>query len=65
MPEDALPANLLRRIEELKGKEDGYREDEMYSLEALTNLEYRTVLERTFKLDPLGPLPPRQSDRLP
>ncbi len=55
-----LPANLLKRIEELRGREQSYWEDEMYSNEALTNLTYRGELERIFTIDPLGPLPPRQ-----
>ncbi len=60
MQEESLPANLVKRLEELKGREASYWEDEMYSVEALTNLEYREELERCFKIDPLGPLPPRQ-----
>jgi hypothetical protein len=55
-----LPANLLKRIEELRGREKSYWEDELYSPEALTNLRYRAELERVFSLDPLGALPPRQ-----
>ncbi len=55
-----LPANLLKRIEELRGRERSYWEDEMYSPEALTNLKYRDELERIFTVDPLGPLPRRQ-----
>lgn len=58
MHEDSLPASLIKRIEELRGKEASYWEDEMFSPEAMTNLVYREELERTFKLDPLGPLPP-------
>lgn len=58
MQEDNLPANLVKRLEELKGREASYWEDEMYSTEALTNLNYRDQLEKAFKLDPLGPLPP-------
>lgn len=57
---EELPATLLKRIEELRGREASYWEDEMYSYEALTNLHYRETLERCFSLDPLGPLPPRQ-----
>jgi hypothetical protein len=60
MQEDSLPANLIKRLEELKGREASYWEDEMYSNEALTNLQYREQLEAAFKLDPLGPLPPLQ-----
>lgn len=60
-----LPTNLQKRIEELWGKEQSYWDDELYSMEAMTNLDYRTELERCFKLDPLGPLPPRQTDTLP
>ena len=60
MEEKILPAHLQKRIEELKSRESTYWEDELYSFEALTNLEYRTALERSFNLDPLGPLPPRQ-----
>ncbi|CAN5273535.1 hypothetical protein BH10CYA1_BH10CYA1_58760 [soil metagenome] len=59
MQEDNLPANLVKRLEELKGREASYWEDEMYSNEALTNLNYREQLEAAFKLDPLGPMPPR------
>jgi hypothetical protein len=59
MQEEHLPANLIKRLEELKGREPSYWEDEMYSVEALTNLNYREQLETAFKLDPLGPLPPR------
>jgi hypothetical protein len=58
--DENLPANLLKRIEELRGREQSYWEDEMYSPEALTNLQYRGELERIFAIDPLGPLPPRQ-----
>jgi hypothetical protein len=58
MQEDGLPANLQKRIEELRGKESSYWEDEMFSPEALTNNSYRSELERIFNLDPLGPLPP-------
>ena len=60
MEEKALPAHLQKRIEELRERESSYWEDELYSTEALTNLEYRNQLEKCFKLDPLGPLPPRQ-----
>ena len=59
MQEDNLPANLIKRLEELKGREASYWEDEMYSNEALTNLNYREQLAAAFKLDPLGPMPPR------
>jgi hypothetical protein len=59
MHEDNLPANLAKRIEELQGREVSYWEDELFSPEALTNLAYREVLEKSFQLDPLGPLPPR------
>lgn len=59
MQNDNLPANLIKRLEELRGREASYWEDEMYSVEALTNLHYRDELEKSFKLDPLGPLPPR------
>ena len=58
MQEESLPANLQKRIEELRGKKSSYWEDEMFSPEALTNLSYRSELERVFNLDPLGPLPP-------
>ena len=58
MQEEGLPANLRKRIEELHGREASYWEDELYSHEALTNLHYRSELERCFNLDPLGPLPP-------
>jgi hypothetical protein len=60
MEDTILPAHLMKRIEELRGREVSYVEDEMYSEEAMTNLEYRTQLERCFNIDPLGPLPPRQ-----
>lgn len=60
MTERTLPAHLRQRIEELWGRERSYWEDELYSNEAITNLDYRQELERCFKLDPLGPLPPRQ-----
>lgn len=63
MQNDNLPANLAKRIEDLLGREPSYWEDELYSLEALTNLHYREALERSFNLDPLGPLPARQSDK--
>jgi hypothetical protein len=59
MEDTILPAHLLKRIEELRGRESSYLEDELYSEEALTNLEYRNTLERCFNIDPLGPLPPR------
>jgi len=62
MYEDHLPANLVKRIEELHGREMPYWEDELFSPEALTNLTYREALERSFKLDPLGPLPRRRED---
>lgn len=58
MHEEGLPANLKKRIEELQGRERSYWEDELFSHEALTNLHYRAELERSFSLDPLGPLPP-------
>jgi hypothetical protein len=57
MHDEKLPANLVKRIEELRGREQSYWEDEFYSTEALTNRTYREELERTFALDPLGPLP--------
>jgi hypothetical protein len=60
MQEHSLPANLAKRIQDLIGREQSYWEDELYSLEALTNLKYRAELERSFNLDPLGPLPARQ-----
>jgi hypothetical protein len=63
MNNNSLPAHLTRRIEELWGREQSYWEDEFYSEEALTNLEYRTELEKCFSLDPLGPLPPRKTDK--
>jgi hypothetical protein len=59
MHDDHLPANLLKRIEDLRGKEQSYWDDELYSPEALGNLKYREELEKSFALDPLGPLPPR------
>ena len=57
MEDISLPAHLVKRLEELKGREVSYWEDELYSEEALTNLHYREQLERSFSLDPLGPLP--------
>jgi hypothetical protein len=60
MQDELIPANLLQRLEELKELEASYWHDEMYSVEALTNMAYRDQLEQSFKLDPLGPLPPRQ-----
>ena len=60
MHENNLPSNLVKRIQDLQGREQSYWEDELYSLEALTNLQYRQALESCFKLDPLGPLPARQ-----
>lgn len=60
MYDENLPASLWKRLEELRGREPSYWEDELYSPEALTNLNYRAELERCFKVDPLGPLPPRQ-----
>lgn len=60
MYEESLPTSLQKRIEELKELESTYWEDELYSFEALTNPVYRQQLERSFNLDPLGPLPPRQ-----
>ncbi len=59
MQDDKLPVALQKRIEELRELESSYWEDELYSFEALTNPQYRDELERRFKLDPLGPLPPR------
>jgi hypothetical protein len=59
MEDTKLPAHLQKRIEELKEREVSYIEDELYSFEAITNLDYRQALERSFNLDPLGPLPPR------
>jgi hypothetical protein len=58
MEDTTLPAHLVKRLEELQGREVSYWEDEFYSEEAMTNLEYRSRLERCFNLDPLGPLPP-------
>lgn len=65
MNEDNLPGNLSKRLEELRKRERSYWEDELYSPEALTNLQYRSALERCFNLDPLGPIPPRQVDKSP
>ncbi len=62
MQEHNLPARLFKRLQELEGREPSYWEDELYSPEALTNLDYRECLERCFKLDPLGPLPARTED---
>ena len=60
MQEELIPANLLKRLEELREREASYWHDEMYSVEALTNVAYRNELERAFSLDPLGPMSPRQ-----
>ena len=57
MLENLLPAHLQKRIEDLQGREMSYIEDELFSEEALTNLAYRQELERTFRHDPLSPLP--------
>jgi hypothetical protein len=57
MLENLLPAHLIKRIEDLQGREISYIEDELFSEEALTNLAYREELERAFKLDPLDVLP--------
>ena len=65
MDSSNLPSNLVKRIEELWGREKSYWEDEFYSTEALTNLEYRTELERCLTLDPLDPLTPRETNTLP
>jgi len=54
MHDDQLHPSLVKRIEELRGREVSYWEDELFSPEALTNLAYREELERIFKLDPLG-----------
>ncbi len=59
MEDTTLPAHLVKRLEELQGREITYWEDELYSEEAMTNLDYRIQLERCFKMDPLGTLPPR------
>ena len=59
MEDTILPPHLKKRIEDLREREISYVEDELYSEEAMTNLEYRSQLERCFNLDPLGPLPPR------
>lgn len=60
MQDELIPANLRKRLEELKEREASYWEDELYSVEALTNMSYRQELERSFNLDPLGPLSPRR-----
>jgi hypothetical protein len=60
MYKEDLPVNLVKRLEELQGREASYWHDELFSPEALTNLSYREELERTFKIDPLGPLPQQQ-----
>ncbi len=60
MYKEDLPVNLVKRLEELQGREASYWYDELFSPEALTNLSYREELERTFKLDPLGTLPREQ-----
>ena len=38
MLENLLPAHLIKRIEDLQGREVSYIEDELFSEEALTNL---------------------------
>ena len=53
MPENTLPANLLKRLQDLIGREKSYLEDELYSTEAITNLNYRSELEKLFRKDPL------------
>ncbi|MBX9689511.1 MAG: hypothetical protein K2X27_22570 [Candidatus Obscuribacterales bacterium] len=63
MNNNSLPAHLAKRIEDLWGREQSYWEDELYSEEALTNLDYRIELERCFSMDPLGPMPPRQQEK--
>ena len=60
MSEDNISVSLQKRIEELKEQEESYWADEFYSTEALTNPRYREHLEKSFSLDPLGPLPERQ-----
>lgn len=60
MSKDSLSVSLQKRIEELQDREESYWADEFYSYEALTNPQYRQVLENSFNLDPLGPLPGRQ-----
>lgn len=65
MTNENLPSNLVKRLEDLVGREPSYWEDELYSLEALTNLQYRAALEKSFSLDPLGPLPARQQEKSP
>lgn len=62
MSKDSISVSLQKRIEELKEQESSYWADEFYSYEALTNPEYRQVLEKAFNLDPLGPLPERPTD---
>ena len=54
MLKNVLPSHLLKRIEDLQGRELSYIEDELFSEEALTNLAYREELERLFQLDPLA-----------
>lgn len=60
MNDSSLPGHLAKRLEELIARESSYLEDELYSIDAITNLDYREALERQLNLDPLGPLPPRQ-----
>ena len=60
MQDELISAGLRKRLEELQGREPSYWHDEMYSVEALTNMAYRQELEKAFSLDPLGALPPRQ-----
>jgi hypothetical protein len=60
MQDELIPQGLRKRLEELQGREASYWHDELYSVEALTNMAYRRELERSFNLDPLGALPPRQ-----
>jgi hypothetical protein len=43
-----LPRGLLRRLRRLDAKEANYWEDELYSDEAITNLEYRRELLKAY-----------------
>jgi len=42
MQDELIPANLLKRLEELKDREASYWHDELYSVEALTNMAFQS-----------------------
>jgi hypothetical protein len=61
----ALPPHLQARIERLKTQERSHWHDELYSDEALTNLEYRAALIAAMKATnprhvPYAPPKPRK-----